>query len=45
LQIERVAAFSEFVADVNSRTYPEEKHLVKMDPEQLRLFMERVEQI
>ena len=45
LQKERVAAFSEFVADVNSRTYPEEKHLVKMDPEQLRLFMERVEQI
>ena len=45
LQLERVAAFSDFVADVNSRTYPEEKHLVNMDPEQLRLFMERVKQI
>ena len=45
LQLERVAAFSEFVADVNSRTYPEEKHLVRMDPEELRHFMERVEQL
>jgi len=28
LQMERVAAFSEFVADVKSGVYPEEKHLV-----------------
>ena len=45
LQLERVAAFSEFVADVNSCTYPEEKHLVRMDPEELRPFMERVVQL
>ena len=44
LQLERVAAFSEFVADVNSHTYPEEKHLVRMDPEALKQFMARIEQ-
>ena len=44
LQMERVAAFSEFVADVNSLRYPEEKHLVRMDAEELRQFMKRIEQ-
>ena len=38
LQRERVAAFSEFVADVNSLAYPEDKHIVHMDPRELRAF-------
>ncbi|RWN82318.1 MAG: 3-methyl-2-oxobutanoate hydroxymethyltransferase, partial [Mesorhizobium sp.] len=35
LQAERIAAFSEYVADVNSLAYPEDKHVVHMDPDQL----------
>ena len=44
LQMERIAAFSEFAADVNSLTYPEEKHLVRMDAEELRQFTKRIDQ-
>lgn len=43
LQAERIAAFSEYVADVNSLAYPEDKHVVHMDPDQLGLFMKRVD--
>ncbi|RWM67992.1 MAG: 3-methyl-2-oxobutanoate hydroxymethyltransferase [Mesorhizobium sp.] len=43
LQAERIAAFSEYVADVNSLAYPEDKHVVHMDPDQLGLFMERID--
>lgn len=39
LQMERVAAFSEFVADCNSRAYPEERHIVRMDPAELNAFL------
>ena len=42
LQQERIAAFSEFVADVESKAYPEEKHIVRMDPAELSRFMERI---
>jgi 3-methyl-2-oxobutanoate hydroxymethyltransferase len=42
LQTERVAAFREFVSDVESGAYPEEGHLVRMDPEELRSFRERL---
>jgi len=38
LQAERVAAFREFVADVGSGAYPEEKHLVRMTDDELRAF-------
>jgi 3-methyl-2-oxobutanoate hydroxymethyltransferase len=38
LQAERVAAFGEFVADVESGAYPEERHLVRMAPEELSAF-------
>ena len=38
LQQERVAAFSEFVADVNSLAYPEDRHIVHMDPAELAKF-------
>ncbi len=42
LQQERIKAFSEFVADCNDRSYPEEKHIVRMDPEQLASFMDQL---
>jgi 3-methyl-2-oxobutanoate hydroxymethyltransferase len=38
LQREREAAFAEFVADVNSAAYPEDKHIVHMDPRELSAF-------
>ena len=43
LQEERVAAFSEFIADVNSKAYPEDKHVVRMAPDELARFMERID--
>jgi 3-methyl-2-oxobutanoate hydroxymethyltransferase len=43
LQAERVAAFSEYVADVNSNAYPEEKHIVRMPPEELSAFMAKID--
>lgn len=38
LQDERIAAFHEFAADVADAAYPEEKHLVRMDPGELEKF-------
>lgn len=38
LQRERVAAFAEFKADVASGAFPEDRHLVRMDPEELARF-------
>ena len=38
LQAERVAAFREFIADVASGAYPEDGHVVHMDPDQLQAF-------
>jgi 3-methyl-2-oxobutanoate hydroxymethyltransferase len=38
LQAERVAAFSEFVADVHGGAYPEPKHIVGVAEEELELF-------
>jgi 3-methyl-2-oxobutanoate hydroxymethyltransferase len=38
LQKERIAAFKEYVADVNSKAYPEQKHIVRMNPEELAKF-------
>lgn len=43
LQAERVAAFTEFVADVNSRAYPEDRHVVRMDAEELATFMATID--
>ncbi|RWN98113.1 3-methyl-2-oxobutanoate hydroxymethyltransferase [Mesorhizobium sp.] len=43
LQAERIAAFSEYVADVNSLAYPEDKHVVHMDPDQLGQFKEKID--
>ena len=38
LQRERVAAFREFIADVEAGAYPEEQHVVRMKPEELEQF-------
>ena len=38
LQAERVAAFKEFIADVASSAYPEDKHVVKMAAAELNAF-------
>jgi 3-methyl-2-oxobutanoate hydroxymethyltransferase len=40
LQEERVAAFREFVADVETGVYPEDQHLVRMDGKELAAFRE-----
>jgi 3-methyl-2-oxobutanoate hydroxymethyltransferase len=42
LQQDRIAAFKEFVADVESKAYPEEKHIVRMDPAELSRFMDKI---
>lgn len=43
LQAERVAAFSEFVADVRSGAYPETRHIVGVDKAELHAFLEALE--
>ncbi|RWP62870.1 3-methyl-2-oxobutanoate hydroxymethyltransferase [Mesorhizobium sp.] len=43
LQAERIAAFSEYVADVNSLAYPQDKHVLHMDPDQLGQFVEKID--
>ncbi|MBN9070111.1 MAG: 3-methyl-2-oxobutanoate hydroxymethyltransferase [Rhizobiales bacterium] len=43
LQKERIAAFMEYKADVDSGAYPEEKHIVRMDPAELADFMKRID--
>ena len=42
LQKERLAAFSEFIADVRSGAYPEEKHIVRMADEELTTFLSKI---
>ena len=39
LQRERVAAFSEYIADVRGGSYPEEKHIVRMKEDELSRFL------
>ena len=43
LQQERIAAFREYVADVESKAYPEEKHIVRMAPDELKTFMDKLD--
>jgi 3-methyl-2-oxobutanoate hydroxymethyltransferase len=45
LQGERVAAFREFVADVESRAFPEERHIVRMDPAELATFLREMNRL
>ena len=42
LQQERIAAFSEYAADVESGAYPQEKHIVRMPPAELDAFLARL---
>lgn len=42
LQRERIAAFGEYVADVASGAYPDERHVLRMAPGELAHFMERL---
>jgi len=45
LQNERVGAFKEFVEDVNNDNFPEETHLVRMQPDELSKFRELLDKI
>jgi 3-methyl-2-oxobutanoate hydroxymethyltransferase len=42
LQQERIAAFKEFKADVQSGVYPEERHLVPIAESEFKAFLERL---
>lgn len=42
IQKERVAAFSEFRADVEAGAYPEEKHILRMEKAELADFLRRL---
>jgi 3-methyl-2-oxobutanoate hydroxymethyltransferase len=42
LQTERVAAFSEYIADVKSGAYPEEQHIVRMPTAELAAFTKKL---
>ncbi|MEX0970342.1 MAG: 3-methyl-2-oxobutanoate hydroxymethyltransferase [Paracoccaceae bacterium] len=42
LQAERVAAFSEFRDDVRSGAFPQDKHLVHMDPAEMDAFLKGI---
>jgi 3-methyl-2-oxobutanoate hydroxymethyltransferase len=45
LQRERVAAFREFKSDVEHGAYPEDKHILKMDPAELAKFMAEIDKV
>jgi 3-methyl-2-oxobutanoate hydroxymethyltransferase len=42
LQQERIAAFSEFAADVRSSAYPQKEHLVGIEPNELSAFLDQL---
>lgn len=42
LQRERVAAYGEFIAEVASGAYPQDRHVVRMDPAELDAFRKRL---
>ena len=42
LQRERVAAYGEFIADVASGAYPEDRHVVSMDPAEHAAFLHKI---
>ncbi|WP_210528262.1 3-methyl-2-oxobutanoate hydroxymethyltransferase [Rubellimicrobium arenae] len=45
LQRERVSAFREFIADVETGAYPEDKHLVRMKEDELSAFQARLDKV
>ncbi|WP_208249558.1 3-methyl-2-oxobutanoate hydroxymethyltransferase [Rhizobium sp. T1470] len=42
IQVERIAAFREYAADIASGAYPEERHRVPVDAEELERFLSRL---
>ena len=44
LQSERIAAFREYVADVESGAYPEPRHVVRMNPGEFEAFKRRLDE-
>jgi 3-methyl-2-oxobutanoate hydroxymethyltransferase len=42
LQLERIAAFSEYVADVKAGAYPAKSHLVGIEPAELDAFLQSI---
>ena len=42
LQQERIAAFKEFIADVNDGSYPEKKHTVGIKDKEFEAFLAQV---
>jgi 3-methyl-2-oxobutanoate hydroxymethyltransferase len=44
LQKERVAAFSEYISDVKTGVYPENKHVVHMESAELRTFLDKFDE-
>lgn len=45
LQQERISAFREFAADVETRAFPEPRHIVRMPPAELAKFMAEVDRV
>jgi len=45
LQGERVAAFSEFVADVQTGAFPEDRYILRMDPTEREKFMRDIDSL
>ncbi|MEO6299064.1 MAG: 3-methyl-2-oxobutanoate hydroxymethyltransferase, partial [Paracoccaceae bacterium] len=45
LQAERIAAFKEYVADVESGAYPEDKHILKMAPADLTALRAKMDAV
>ena len=43
LQAERIAAFREYVSDVETNAYPREQHIVRMPPDELKAFMAKLD--
>jgi 3-methyl-2-oxobutanoate hydroxymethyltransferase len=39
IQVERIAAFREYAADIASGAYPDERHRVPIDAEELQTFL------
>jgi 3-methyl-2-oxobutanoate hydroxymethyltransferase len=45
LQLDRIKAFTEYIDDVNSGAYPENKHVVRMEAAELDKFMKSMSQL
>ena len=43
LQAERISAFTEFAANVQTGAYPKDAHIIRMKPEELEKFMRAID--